>query len=175
MNERICLQRSTRFMTALMTIGVLLIGISTADFLPKKLIWNASASLPTGLYMIRYHVPRRGDLVLAKLPEWARLIADRRGYLPANVPALKRVVAISGDRVCRVDRTISVNAKPIAWVRKTDRFERNMQTWSGCVVLDESQVFLLADRPESFDGRYFGVTKLADVLGVARPVWTESE
>ena len=175
MNDRIRLQGSTRFMTALMTIGVLLIGISTADFLPKKLIWNASASLPTGLYMIRYRVPRRGDLVLVKLPEWARLIADQRGFLPANVPALKRVVAISGDRVCRVDRTISVNAKPIAWVRKTDRFARNLPVWSGCVTLDEKQIFLLADHPKSFDGRYFGVTKLTDVLGVARPVWTGSK
>lgn len=162
-------------MTALMTIGVLLIGISTANFLPKRLIWNASASLPAGLYIIRYRVPRRGDLVLAKLPEWARLIADQRDYLPANVPALKRVVAISGDRVCRVDRTILVNGKPVAWARKTDRYGRDLPVWSGCETLDEEQIFLLADHPKSFDGRYFGVTKLANVLGVASPVWTGSE
>mgnify|MGYP000954896449 FL=1 len=27
--------------------------------------------------------------------------------------------------------------------------------------------------PDSFDGRYFGVLRLADVIGRATPVWTD--
>lgn len=156
-------------------IGTLMIGVSATEMLPKKLFWNASASLPVGLYRITSNHPKHGDLVLAKLPDWARLIADQRGYLPSNEPALKRVTALSGDQVCRFDRTILVNGKAEVWARKTDRFALRLPIWNGCVTLDESQIFLLADHPKSFDGRYFGVTKLADVLGVAEPVWINSE
>lgn len=158
-------------MIAWTAIGVLLIGVSATELLQKKLIWNASASLRIGLYSIRDRAPKHGDLVVAKLPNWVRLVADHRGYLQANVPVLKRVSALAGDRVCRVNRTLFVNGEPIAWARKTDRFARKLPVWSGCVTLDEGQIFLLADHPKSFDGRYFGVTKLADVLGVAKPVW----
>ncbi|MEX0344378.1 MAG: S26 family signal peptidase [Rhizobiaceae bacterium] len=175
MNEQSITQRCGGLTVAWMAFGVLLIGISLTNFLPKKFIWNASASLPVGLYKIRDRNPTHGDLVLAKLPEWAGLIADQRGYLPANVPALKRVVAISGDRVCRIDRVIYVEGTAVAWARSTDRYGRRLPVWSGCVALDESQVLLLADHSKSFDGRYFGVSKLADVLGVARPVWIRSE
>ncbi|MEX0343341.1 MAG: S26 family signal peptidase [Rhizobiaceae bacterium] len=175
MNEQSITRQCACSSVVLTTFGVLLIGVSAANNLPKQLIWNASASLPTGLYVIQIRSPQRGELVVAKLPDWVRLVADQRGYLLGNVPALKRVAALAGDRVCRADRTILVNGKPVVWARKTDRYGRDLPVWSGCETLDEEQIFLLADHPKSFDGRYFGVTKLANVLGVASPVWTGSE
>lgn len=175
MNERSHSQRSARLVVASIATGVFVIGISATDFLPKKLIWNASASVPTGLYTIKNRSPIHGDLVLVRLPEWVQLIADQRGYLPSNVPVLKRVSALVGDRVCRFDRTVFVNGKVQATVFLTDSFAFKLPIWRGCVTLDEAEVFLLADHPKSFDGRYFGVTKLADVLGVAESVWTSSE
>jgi len=30
---------------------------------------------------------------------------------------------------------------------------------------------LLTDHPNSFDGRYFGVTQTTNLLGVAKPIW----
>ena len=47
-----------------------------------------------------------------------------------------------------------------------------MPVWSGCRVLKDGEVFLLADHPKSFDGRYFGVTKTSRIIGVTRPLWT---
>ncbi len=75
-----------------------------------KLIWNASASVPIGLYAMRpagaLHVT---ELVVVKAPEpLARFLADR-GYLPKDVPLLKHILALPGQVVCRTDRTITVD------------------------------------------------------------------
>jgi type IV secretory pathway protease TraF len=43
-----------------------------------------------------------------------------------------------------------------------------LPAWSGCRTLTHEQVFLLGDNPRSFDGRYFGPTVAADVLGPVR-------
>ncbi len=162
-------------MVASTAIGVLLIGGSAFDNVPTKLVWNTSLSLPMGLYSVRNGVLSRGDLVLVRLPDWATLIADQYHYLPRNIPALKRISALAGDRVCRFGGMVVINGTASAKARLFDTLERRMPQWRGCVTLNVKQVFLLADHPKSFDGRYFGVTKLADVLGVAEPVWIGSE
>ena len=120
MNERNQPQRSDRLVAVSMVTGVMLIGISMTDLLPKKLVWNASTSMPTGLYSVQKRSPMRGELVIAKLPDWVRMIANQRGYLPSSVPALKRVSALQGDHVCRVHRTISINGRAVAWANWAD-------------------------------------------------------
>ncbi len=175
MNERSHSRRSARLLVASMTTGVLLVGVSAFYNVPTKLVWNASRSLPMGLYSIRKDPPSRGDLILVRLPDWAALIADQYQYLPRNIPALKRISALAGDRVCRFGGMVVINGTASAKARLVDNVGRRMPRWSGCVTHNTGQVFLLTDHPKSFDGRYFGVTKLADVLGVAEPVWIGSE
>ena len=160
---------SSRRILVLVAFGTLLIGASILGALPTKLVWNASPSVPTGLYVINNTVPSRGDLVFVLLPKWARLIADQRRYLPLNVPVLKRVSALSGDRVCRFGRSILVNGVVVATAHLTDNQLRNMPCWCGCRTLLNDEVLLLADHPNSFDGRYFGITKTAGIIGVAHP------
>ncbi len=159
----------------LMAFGILLVGTSIPGALPAKLVWNASPSVPTGFYVINDTVPSRGDLVFVLLPKWARLIADQRRYLPVNVPALKRVSALSGDRVCRFGRSIIINRIVVVTARLTDDQLRNMSHWCGCRTLLDDEVLLLADHPNSFDGRYFGVTKKTKIIGVAHPIWTDEK
>lgn len=130
-------------------------------------------SVPKGLYYITYEFPKRGDLVLVQLPDWAEYIASQRQYLPANVPAIKRVSALSGDCVCRFRRMIFVNGITKHTARLTDAAFRKMPSWRGCKTLTEDQVLLLSDHPNSFDGRYFGVTKTTDIIGLAHPIWTD--
>ncbi len=155
----------------LMVLGIFLIVVSGTEALPKKLIWNASSSVPTGLYVVEKRMSARDDIVLVNLPKWAQIIADQRGYLPSNVPALKRISALSGDTICRFGGTVFVNGMVKAKARLSDNFARNMPAWYGCRMLSKSQVFLLSDHPNSFDGRYFGVTEKASILGVAKPIW----
>lgn len=137
-----------------------------------RLVWNGSASAPPGLYLVGDPGDvRRGDMVIAWLPSAHRKFAARRHYLPANVPLVKRVAAVSGDRVCARDRTITVNGRRVATGRERDGQGRPMPGWAGCVTLGEGALFLLMNAPDSFDGRYFGATARMQVIGKARLIW----
>lgn len=169
MSDRITKRR----IIGISALGAVLIGLSAFKFMPIKLVWNASISVPKGLYYITYEPPKRGDLVLVQLPEWAKIVASQRQYLSANVPAIKRVSALSGDCVCRFGRTVFVNGIAKNTARLTDAAFRKMPSWHRCLTLTEDQILLLSDHPNSFDGRYFGVTRTTDITGLAHPIWTD--
>jgi conjugative transfer signal peptidase TraF len=158
--------------------GALVAIISTIVLAPiaapptPRLVWNVSASAPKGLWGVRPGaLPSTGDMVVARLPTVFRNLAAERRYLPANVPLIKRVAAVSDDEVCAFDRIVTVNGVPVAERQVTDGRGRRMPFWLGCVRLRGSQLFLLMDAPASFDGRYFGVSEGADVIGKARLLW----
>ena len=138
-----------------------------------RLVWNASASAPIGLYRIRPGARVRvGDMVIARLPFAMRLLAARRRYLPLGVPLVKRVVAVTGARVCAFGSFVSVNGHHVVRRRVADRVGRPLPAWSGCRTLRAGETFLAMTRAkDSFDGRYFGPTAAKDVIGKAVPVW----
>jgi conjugative transfer signal peptidase TraF len=138
-----------------------------------RLVWNASASVPIGLYSAR---PASsvvlGDLVAAHAP-WpvARLMAERH-YLPLRVPMLKHVAAVAGQTVCRVGTAILIDAKRVAEARSHDRMGRPLPSWSGCHTLRAGEVFLLNPASaSSFDGRYFGPVSARGIVAVLDPLW----
>src|SRR4051812_17749881 len=52
-----------------------------------RLIWNASRSMPVGLYRVMPDAAVRvGDIAIAWVPPAARGLAADRGYLPTGVP-----------------------------------------------------------------------------------------
>lgn len=137
-----------------------------------RLVWNASASAPTGLYAVSPGAfPEAGDMVVARLPTVFRRLAAERRYLPQNVPLVKRVAAVAGDEVCAVGQAITVNGRPVAERRIFDGRGRRMPFWLGCIRLRGRQLLLLMHAPDSFDGRYFGVTEGRDIIGKARLIW----
>ncbi len=157
-------------------IGLALIGITaTLDFAIRpapRLVWNASASAPIGLWRIHPESPlRAGDMVLAHTPDYVRQLAASRRYIPANVPLVKRIAAQGGDDVCAVGATIFVNGRPVAERLTHDRAGRPLPRWHGCEMLRDGRVLLLMDRPDSFDGRYFGPVSEAAIIGKATPLW----
>jgi len=135
------------------------------------LVWNASASAPTGLYLVMPAPRRTGDMVIARVPDAYRLFAARRHYLPANVPLVKRVAAMPDDRVCASGSAIFINGRRAVERRIRDGAGRPMPWWHGCVVLRDGMLFLLMGDPASFDGRYFGPTEARDIIGKARLLW----
>lgn len=142
---------------------------------PVLLVWNTSASAPTGLYRVHADRPvRSGDMVVAWTPKPARSLAARRGYLPANVPLVKRVAAVAGDSICAGGSAVSINGKRVAARQKSDAADRPMPWWNGCHRLSVGEYFLLMDNPLSFDGRYFGVTRSSDVIGRAELLWAKT-
>lgn len=155
-------------------VGLILALGATSVTAPRpRLVWNASASAPIGLYAVGDAADlARGDIVIARLPDEFRMFAARRHYLPANVPLVKRVAAVPGDKVCAVGARIFVNGRLIGSSLARDGAGRVMPRWAGCVSLAEGRYFLLmAESGASFDGRYFGVSEASDIVGRARLLW----
>ena len=136
------------------------------------LVWNASASAPVGLYLVTSpnHV-RSGEMVIAWTPQPARSLAAERRYLPSNVPLVTRVGAVAGDRVCAAGEAVWVNGRHVGARREFDGSGSPMPAWTGCHELAAGEYFLLMDSPDSFDGRYFGLTRREDLVGRAVLLW----
>jgi type IV secretory pathway protease TraF len=111
-------------------------------------------------------------MVVAWPPGPARGLAAERHYLPARVPLVKRAAALSGTRVCARGKNLFVNGRRAAVRRRRDPAGRLLPWWSGCALLGSGDVLLLSPGvPDAFDGRYFGVTRLSEILGKARLLW----
>jgi conjugative transfer signal peptidase TraF len=162
---------------AALTLAVALFGIlaTSASAIPsRRLVWNASASVPIGLYWRIGAEPARGDLVLAWAPLWARRLAAERGYLPFDVPLVKRIAAVAGDTVCVVDSAVVINGETMAHQRDTDLSGQPLPRWDGCRILASGEFFLIMPHvPDSFDGRYFGISDRRDIVGRLVPLWTQ--
>lgn len=141
----------------------------------RTAVWNITASVPTGLYLIRgkqsIHVGER--VAIQPTPELRKLLAER-GYLPVGVPLLKRVAAVSGQRVCRFAHGVTIDGKFVGVARSFDRRGRPLPAWFGCRHIAKGELFLMNPAaPDSFDGRYFGVLSTHSAIGRATPVWTD--
>lgn len=138
-----------------------------------RLIWNASPSVPTGLYWLSPDSEvRRGSMVLAWLPPSPRSLAAERRYLPRSVPLLKPVAGVAGDRVCASGRVVTVDNRISVRRRIADRRGRPLPWWEGCLTLGRDQLFLLATaREDSFDSRYFGAVDRRNIIGTVRLLW----
>jgi conjugative transfer signal peptidase TraF len=137
-----------------------------------RLVWNASASAPVGLYWVwPGDRARRGEMAIARVPERWRALAAERHYLPANVPLVKRVAATRGSLVCASGPRILIDGKLAATRLTHDRAGRPLPWWQGCRRLAEGEYLLLMDAPGSFDGRYFGITGRREIVGRARLIW----
>ncbi|MYZ49094.1 S26 family signal peptidase [Propylenella binzhouense] len=144
---------------------------------PPKLVWNASASVPIGLYAVqpieRLEVTQ---LVVVRPPEPLAAFLSDGGYLGYGAPLLKRIAALPGQTVCREGAEVKVQGVTWAVARERDRIGRMLPTWSGCRRLRDGEVFLLNwDEPDSLDGRYFGPLPASSLAGRAVPLWTDEE
>lgn len=141
---------------------------------PKLLLWNASASAPRGLYLLRNPSPlARGEMVAITPPTSLTGFMAARGYLAAGVPLLKHIAALSGQTVCRHDGTVFVNGRAAAVARSSDHLGRPLPNWQGCRRLGAGKVVVLNPTPDSFDSRYFGALPAAAITARAMPLWTE--
>lgn len=158
---------------ALMLAGLGLIAVPTVAGWQPRIIWNASASVPLGLYAA---TPADdialGDLVLVRPPATLAAFLAERGYVARSVPLLKHVAAMSPQVVCAEGTAITVDGETVAHRRMADRLARPLPTWHGCHRLESGEVFLLNPaEPDSLDGRYFGPLLRENIVGRLRPVW----
>jgi len=159
-------------------LGAILLGTSMMVFplaahpIPR-LLWNASASVPVGLYLIHPvgELTARELLVVKPPAPLAQFMAARR-YLALGVPLIKHVAALPGEIVCRSGFTITVNGIAEAQALNRDARGRKLPVWQGCRTVRSGEVFLMnAGIPDSFDGRYFGPVPDSTIIGSATPLW----
>jgi conjugative transfer signal peptidase TraF len=163
--------------TTLLTVGGVALVSSTMGPATPIYIWNASKSVPTGLYRLlpvgRLVVT---DLVAVRLPDPLATFLDLNGYLPVGVPMLKRVIALPGQTVCRQGLRISVDGIDMGSAKARDGRGKPLPAWQGCGVVGADELLLMNWQSEdSLDGRYFGVLPQSSVIGKALPVWTGEE
>jgi conjugative transfer signal peptidase TraF len=153
-----------------MTIG----GLSLIHITPR-LIWNASASTPIGLYSIdRSPQLEVTDLVAVSAPEPLASFLAERGYLPRGVPLMKRVAGLPGQHVCRTGAHVTVDGIAMGEALTRDRLGRDLPVWRGCRRIAEGEIFLMNWSVEgSLDGRYFGPASRSSVIGRATPLYTD--
>lgn len=158
---------------AAFAFAVSFVAVAIADPFPR-VIWNASASAPIGLYRIHPDSdPPTGALVAVAPPERLARWLSARGYLPEGVPLLKHIAAKAGQRICRAGDVVSVDAQPVATARARDGRGRALPVWQGCRVLKFGELLLLNPSvPDSLDGRYFGPLPASALLGHATPILT---
>jgi conjugative transfer signal peptidase TraF len=157
------------------SVGVLALAFSTDR--PPFYIWNASASVPLGLYSLQQSNTRYvGELVAVVPPEpLATFLADG-SYLPRGVPMLKYVLALPGQTVCRNGPTIFIDAIAMGSARERDGRGRLLPTWQGCRLIGAGELFVMnRQSADSLDGRYFGAIPSSAVIARAHPVWIEKE
>jgi conjugative transfer signal peptidase TraF len=163
----------TRFGHVMTTyFSVLLFGGLAFAHPAPKLIWNATASTPVGLYVVRPdRHPTIGDLVVIRPPEPLAKFLAEGGYLPRGLPLLKQIAADAGDTVCRSGATVTIDGIAVATAHERDHLGRPLPAWSGCRTLGTGELFLLNRHPDSLDGRYFGPIPASAVLGRAHPLF----
>ena len=165
----------SRFKTlTAMLAGVAALVAPTARETTPLYVWNASDSVPIGLYRLR---PADNlfvtELVAIQPPEPLATFLDLSGYLPAGVPMLKRVLALPGQTVCRSGLTVSVDAIEMGEARERDGRSRPLPKWQGCRFVGEGELFVMNwEYINSLDGRYFGFLPASAIIGRALPVWT---
>lgn len=138
---------------------------------PALALVNESPSLPRGVYT-RFPAGDivRGSTVAVPQPERARAYLASLG-MPAEVALIKRVAGVGGDRICAQDGRV-VTPGGVMAVHQRDRRGAVLPQWSDCRRLAADEVFLVGDTAGSFDSRYFGPVRTAEVIGVYREVLT---
>lgn len=121
-------------------------------------IWNASESVPIGLYSVQ---PARHlivtYLVVAIPPEPLATFLAESGYLPPGAPLINRTLTLPEQIVWRTDLTITVDGIEIGTARERERRDRLLPVWQAAARCHTPKSFLMNwDEPASLDNRYFG-------------------
>jgi conjugative transfer signal peptidase TraF len=143
--------------------------------------FNGTHSFPLGFYFASHKHAGIGDLVFVATPDLPVFaMAKERGYLDvAYSPTphiLKKLVAVSGDRVTITAAGVDVNG-----IRLVNSAPMNRDGAGRPLVpyplkdydLLPGEVLLMSDyNPASFDSRYFGPVRAMEIEAVVKPLLT---
>ena len=128
---------------------------------------NLSPSVPRGVYLLERRAPMalmRGTLVLLPVP------ASVQPWLRAWRPLLKPVAGLPGDHACNVEDTLLIDGVSYGPIYR-EAHGMALPAWQGCRTVQPGEVLLASQAPRSLDGRYWGMTPVADLTAHAIPLW----
>ena len=168
---------SARCATIFVTSVAAILLLSTVGGATPHYIWNASNSVPIGLYRLQPATDLTvTELVAVQPPDLLAAFLDLNGYLSLGVPMLKRVLALSGQTVCRHGVAIVVDGIDMGHAGERDGRGRPLPAWRGCRVIADGDIFVMNwQSADSLDSRYFGPLPASAVIGRAVAVWTDEE
>lgn len=144
--------------------GVLMLAVP-ASMASARFVWNVTPSAPLGIYSIVHGDGRVGDRVAVQPAPPLAADLERRGVLQRGKVLIKRIMAGQGDMVCRGGGEVTVNGALVAVAKSKSSSGVWLPVWQGCRKLEHADVFLLGETADSYDGRYFGVTRRNEVIG----------
>lgn len=117
-----------------------------STLLVNRLSYGLNAPFGTR-YLTRWREPVAGDIVVLRNPIDGAIV-------------VKRVFAVSGDRITTVNGTVRIGSRDI--VMDIDGFDRIQ----GHSAIPEGAYFVLGDNPRvSVDSRHYGFVKIDDIRG----------
>lgn len=158
---------------ALLVTGLFAIG---ATFFSRSVIvYNATDSLPHGLYLVvQKPVYERGDLVVFPVPESVKGLVRQRRWLPDGAFLIKPIAGENGDILNTKTGRCLVNGVDFGPVETVDRTGQPLPAFSINRRLENGEIAVVNPIPQSFDSRYFGPIKERQIIGEALPIWTQT-
>jgi conjugative transfer signal peptidase TraF len=151
-----------------------------ASVIPSpSLLWNRSESEPRGLYVRSAAAPGRGQIIAFAAPPSALSYAGGRMAYLRRIPILKQVAAMPGDTICTLGGKLTINGAWRAPILSQDQEGRLLPRWQACRRLETGEIFVFSNRIpnslDSLDSRYYGPVRREAIVGVFRPLLTESD
>jgi conjugative transfer signal peptidase TraF len=171
--------RTINLLTVFVLLGFSILFVS--DWLGIRL--NTTRSVAPGFYWVINKLPEKADFI-SFCPAHDSIIqmAYARGYISfGNCPGhyerlLKIVVGVSGDKVEQHKQGVYINGTllPQSAVLSKDGLGRPLLPFSKkAIVLKPDELWVMTNqKPLSFDSRYFGAIRLAQISDVVRLLWT---
>lgn len=158
---------------ALFVTGLFAIGATY--YARPVIIYNATDSLPHGLYLVVQKPDyERGDLVVFPVPESVKAMVRQRRWLPDGAFLIKPIAGTNGDLLSTKTGRCFVNGVDFGPVEKVDRTDQPLPVFSINRRLENEEIAVVNPIPHSFDSRYFGPIKERQIIGEAVPIWTQS-
>ena len=155
-----------RFSLAFFIGGLLLAGI----LLPSKFTVTLTPSLEYRVFFLkRFFAPAeitRGRYVMFDLPDnFADLVSEK------NLPVIKEVVGIEGDRLEVFGMSFFCNGMPIGKAKQYSLKGERIEHFTESTVIPEGKLFVVGQHKDSLDSKYFGFLDKRQVLAIAYPIF----